>query len=307
MEVFAMRGRFSSAIVGLAALVLAAGLPRSASGGSMTYIALGDSVAFGETDFTHNPSYGDRGYVSLVANSLAATNGGVRPNVVNLGVDGETSSSFFGGGQALAPQNLNYPSAATSQNTLLVSQIASQQAAGNTIGAVTVSLGANDLFAAVGAPGFFAMNPAQQQSAILASMSTVQNNYTALLTELHALAPSAAVTLVGYYNPYPAVPGSPLAPLAGPAIQLLNAVIAGEAAAFGAKYVDTYTAFQGKESLLTHITDAPAGTNVHPNDAGYAVIGNLVQPVPEPATVALFGVFGLGLIGRAAYRRRRAA
>ena len=302
-----MRGRFSSAIVGLAALVLAAAAPRSASGGSMTYIALGDSVAFGETDFTHNPSYGDRGYVSLVANSLASANGGVRPNVVNLGVDGETSTSFFGGGQPLAPQNLNYPSAATSQNTQLISQIAAQQAAGHSIGAVTISLGANDLFATVGAPSFFALNPAQQQSAILAAMSTVQNNYTAVLTELHALVPNAAVTVVGYYNPYPAVPGSPLAPLAGPAIQLLNAVIAGQAAAFGVKYVDTYTPFLGHEGQYTHITNAPSGTNVHPNAAGYAAIGNAINPVPEPATVALFTVFGLGLIGRAAYRRRRAA
>ncbi len=302
-----MRGRFSSAIVGLAALVLAAAAPRSASGGSMTYIALGDSVAFGETDFAHNPSYGDRGYVSLVANSLASANGGVRPNVVNLGVDGETSTTFFGGGQPLAPQNLNYPSAATSQNTQLISQIAAQQAAGHAVGAVTISLGANDLFAAVGTPSFFALNPAQQQSAILAAMSTVQNNYTAVLTELHALVPHAAVTVVGYYNPYPAVPGSPLAPLAGPAIQLLNAVIAGEAAAFGAKYVDTYTPFLGHEGQYTHITDAPSGTNVHPNDAGYGVIGNAINPVPEPSTVALFTVFGLGLIGRAAYRRRQAA
>ena len=302
-----MRGRFSSAIVGLAALVLAAGSPRSASGGSMTYIALGDSVAFGETDFAHNPSYGDRGYVSQMANSLAGANGGVRPNVVNLGVDGETSTSFFGGGQALAPQNLNYPSAATSQNTLLISQIAAQQAAGHPIGAVTISLGANDLFAAVGTANFFAMSPAQQQSTILGVMSTVQNNYTAILTELHSLAPNAAVTVVGYYNPYPAVPGNPLTPLAGPAVQLLNAVIAGEAAAFGAKFVDTYTAFQGKEAQLTHITDAPSGTNVHPNAAGYAAIANAINPVPEPATVALLGVFSLGLIGRAAVRRRRTA
>ena len=302
-----MRGRFSSAIIGIAALVLASVAPRPTLAGSMTYIALGDSVAFGETDFAHNPSYGDRGYVSLYANSLAASNGGVRPNVVNLGVDGETSTSFLSGGQAAAPQNLNYSSSSTSQNTLLVSQLAAAQASGNTIGAVTVSLGANDLFAVVNQANFFSMSPAQQQSALLGSMSTVQNNYTALLTEIHALAPHAAVSLVGYYNPYPAVPGSPVTPLAGPAIQLLNAVIAGQAAAFGAKYIDTYTPIMGHEAQLTHITDKPAGLNVHPNDAGYAAIANAINPVPEPSTIVLLGVFGAGLIGRAAYRRRQAA
>jgi len=302
-----MRGALSSAIVGMAAMTLATATPRLAHGGSMTYIALGDSIAFGETDFTHNPSYGDRGYVSKFADHLAQSNGGVRPNVVNLGVNGETTTTFFGGGQPLAPQNINYPSASTSQNTLLISTIASEQAAGNTIGAVTVSLGVNDLFAVIGGPNFFSMSPAQQQQAILGSMSTIQNNYTAMLTELKSLAPTAAVTIVGFYNPYPAVPGNPATPLAGPAIQLLNAVIAGQAAAFGAKYVDTYTAFQGKEGSLTHITDAPSGTNIHPNDAGYDAIAQAINPVPEPSTLALLGLAGAGLLGRAAYRRRRAA
>lgn len=302
-----MRGALSSAIVGLAALGLASAAPRSALGGSMTYIALGDSVAFGETDFAHNPSYGDRGYVAKYADTLAASNGGSRPNVVNFGIDGETTTSFFGGGQPLAAQNLNYSGPGTSQNTQLVSKIAAEQAAGHTIGAVTVSLGANDLFAVVNNANFFSMNPAQQQSAILASMSTIQNNYTALLTELKALAPNASVSLVGYYNPYPAVPGSPITPLAGPAIQLLNAVIAGQAAAFGAKYVDTYTPFLGREGELTHITDPPAGSNVHPNDAGYGVIATALHPVPEPSTVALVGLLGAGLVGRSIARRRKAA
>jgi lysophospholipase L1-like esterase len=298
-----MRRAISSACVGLAAIAMAAVTPRAVQAGSMTYIAVGDSVAFGETDFTHNPSYGDRGYVSQVANSLASMNGGVRPNVINLGVDGETSTSFFGGGQAAMPWNLNYSGTTTSQNTMLLSDLAAQKAAGNTVSNITVSLGANDLFAVMNGPGFFAMPPAQQFSALLGAMSAVQNNYTALLSEIHALAPSAQVSLVGYYNPYAAVPGAPPAQLAGPAIQLLNAIIAGEAAAFGDKYVDTYSAFLGKEAQLTHITDTPVGTNVHPNDAGYTVIANAINPVPEPSTLAILGVLGLGL----AARRRKVA
>ena len=89
----------------------------------MTYIALGDSLAFGETDFTHNPLV-RRPRLRLVVLPTASPrqNGGVRPNVINLGVDGETTTSFFGGGQASAVQeDLNYPSASTSQNTLLTS------------------------------------------------------------------------------------------------------------------------------------------------------------------------------------------
>ena len=71
-------------------------LHRPVSAGT-TYLAIGDSLAFGETDFMHNPSNGDRGYVSLFADTLTQFNGGVRPNVVNLAFDGETTGSFFTG------------------------------------------------------------------------------------------------------------------------------------------------------------------------------------------------------------------
>lgn len=301
-----MRAVMIRAYVGLAAMMLASAAARPAEAGAMTYIALGDSLAFGETDFNHNPSYGDRGYVASVADSLAAKNGGVRPEVVNLAVNGETSSSFFSGGQASMPLNLNYANTMTSQNAMLAAKIAEEKAAGNTIGAVTVSLGANDLFAVVGAPSFFAMNPAQQQSVILASMTAIQNNYTNLLTELHELAPDATVTLVGDYNPFAAVPGSPLAALAAPAVQLLNAVIAGQAAAFGATYVDTYTPFLHHEAEYTYITADPAGQNVHPNAAGYGAISNAINPVPEPSTTAVMALLGLGLLGRTLRRHKPA-
>ena len=63
-----------------------------------TYIAIGDSVAFGETNFTGDPSYGDRGYVLPYSNYLTAQNQDRPPIVINLGVDGETTSTFFNGG-----------------------------------------------------------------------------------------------------------------------------------------------------------------------------------------------------------------
>ncbi len=61
------------------------------------YVALGDSITFGETDLNYVPSYGDRGYVTDFANVLAGRNGGTAPTVVNLAIDGETAASFMGG------------------------------------------------------------------------------------------------------------------------------------------------------------------------------------------------------------------
>ena len=294
-----MRAAISKTILGLAAIILWGTSAHPASAGAITYLALGDSLAFGQTqDASVSPSYGDRGYVAGVADVLGAVNG-VRPDVINLGISGETTSSFFGGGQYAAPLNLNYANTVTSQNTTLIAKVAEENAAGHTIGSVTVSLGANDLFAVTNSADFLAMSPADQQAALLGAVSKVQNNYTAILTELKTLTPSADIALVGYYNPFPGIPDSPILTVADPAIKLLNAVIAGQAAAFGVRYVDTYTPFLGHESEYTN--------GVHPNDLGYQVIASAINPVPEPTTMAVLGVLGLGLAGRAARRRHKAA
>jgi lysophospholipase L1-like esterase len=299
------RTRIATAILFVAIL----GSSRSALGDSMkTYLAIGDSMAFGETDFTQNPSNGDRGYVKGYADYLGAQNGGVRPNLINLGVDGETTSTFFNGGPhgdgpapgQPAPQlNTNYTDPSMTQNSLMLSTIATEKAAGHDIANVTVQLGANDLYAVASSPGFFTMSPADQQAKLAQAFGTILSNDTQLLTELRAQLPQTNLVLLGYHNPFAADPSSPIGQLAGPAIQALNALIAGEAAAFGARYVDTYTPFVGNELADTYI----ATGNVHPNDAGYALIVGQLEAVPEPSTLALVGIMFAGLL----VHRRRAA
>jgi lysophospholipase L1-like esterase len=291
----------------LLALALLATNPAHA--GSMTYLALGDSVAFGETDFSRNPSYGDRGYVGPYASFLADKSGGVRPTVVNLAVDGETSSSFFSGtgrnwtGPAVQSPtllNLNYSTPSLTQNSLMLETIQAQHAAGNTIGTVSVQLGANDLFSVMNSPGFFTLTSAQQQQLILVALGRFQQNETLLLTQIRSELPSANLILPGYYNPYAVDPTSPLAGLAGTAIQGLNSIIAKEALAFGGHYFDTYSAFVGHEAEYTYILSG----NVHPNEIGYGVIAQRIEAVPEPATLSIFAV---ALAGYGLSRRRKSA
>jgi lysophospholipase L1-like esterase len=269
------------------------------------YVALGDSMAFGETNFTANPSNGDRGYVSPYATSLASSNGGVRPNVVNLAADGETSSTFFNGstqhdgspGNPAYPWNLNYANSSSSQNLQLFTTIANEAAAGHVISNVSVQLGANDLLSAVNSAGFLTMTPAQQQAAIGQVLTGIQTHDATLLTELKTLLPNAHVVMLGYDNPFNADPTSAIGKIADPAIKALNALIAGEASAFGARYVDTYTPFLGHELAYTYI----ASGNVHPNATGYAVIAAQIEAVPEPST---FLVVGAGLAGWLVLGRR---
>jgi len=285
--------------------VLSLARPGSAD---VTYLALGDSLAFGETDFAHNPSKGDRGYVSILADHLAGFNGGMRPTVVNLGLDGETTSSYTTGvGNALGAQaaawNLNYPNAATTQSSLVATTIAQAHAAGRDVKYVTVSLGANDLYSALADPSFFALKPGQQGDMIHAKLSAVAANDATILHDLRAQLPNAQIALLGYYNPYPALTGTPIAQASSPVIQALNGVIAAEASIFKASYVDAYTPFLGHEADATYIRTLAFGQpNVHPNAAGYGLIGWQLSAVPEPSSVALLG---LGLVAVAARLRSR--
>jgi lysophospholipase L1-like esterase len=295
--------------------------PRPACADFGTYIAVGDSLAFGEYRFQNNPSNGDhRGYVGPLADALAAFNGGVRPTVIDLGVDGETSSSFFnpttpGNGQAPGQPgyalNTNYQTPFPAQNNLLLSTIASEQGKGHTIGLVTVQIGANDLYALGLDPTFLAKSPSEQQAIVMATLGTIQANDTKLLTELAQQAAGAKVVMLGYYNPFapfasdPSSPLYPIAQLAGPAIAGLNKVIAGEAAAFGVSYVDLATPFAGHELAYTDVAN---GGNSHPNATGYSIIvGQLIGVVPEPSGVVLMGLGVFGLAGFAWNRGRLVA
>ena len=317
-------------------LVAAASVFAAQAQAAPTYIALGDSITFGETDLTYVPSFGDRGYVSRFADTLASRNGGTRPSVVNLAIDGETASSFttnagrtppvMGRGDSpLQLENLNYANSnALSQSRLFADTVAAQTAAGNTIEAITITLGFNELAAL--AP--MQSTPAAQAAAVAAIPATLaayRANYAGVLDQVRSLAPDADLTLLGYYNPFPADPTSPGAPVFNAGGTQLNGVIQGLAAQYGAAYADTATPFVGNEARYTFQAAQPAGSsvgggfggvlpigNVHPNALGYSVIAAQVAAatagtapgataVPEPSALALLGAgvaFALGLARR---------
>jgi hypothetical protein len=88
-----------------ALFLVCCGLANDAWGGStQTYLSLGDSLAFGETDSMNppslapysDPSDGKRGFVAMYADYLGSRYG-TRPDVINLSVDGEATTSFTTG------------------------------------------------------------------------------------------------------------------------------------------------------------------------------------------------------------------
>jgi hypothetical protein len=297
---------------GLLSLIAAA----PASAGPI-YLALGDSSAFGETNRTRNPSDGDRGYVAPFADYLGKTTG-VRPEVLNLAINGETSSSYFTGvGRVSADgqgHNTNYNRlpVPTTQQDRLHQLLGSPDQAGR-VKTITVQIGANNLDAVASQPDFLTISDAERQSRILAAYEQVATDTVSILGDLKTRFPDADVYTLGYHNPYNGDPAHPFYPLADPAVKGLNQVIWGVSEQFGAKYVDVYGITHPNEKYRTLIDtwrNDPLNS-VHLNDRGYAAAGAaLIQEAggplatPEPATLVLAAVGGVIALGGRLRRRK---
>jgi lysophospholipase L1-like esterase len=305
-----------------AGLLLALICSSPASAGPI-YLALGDSSAFGETNRTRNPSNGDRGYVAPFADYLAhnGPNAGTRPEVVNLAIDGETSSSYFSGTGRVSADgqgfNTNYAGlpVPTAQQDRMHELLGSPDQAAR-VKTITVQFGANNLDAVASAPDFLTVSNAERQSRILAAYGQLTTDYVGILTDLKTRFPDADVYMMGYHNPYNGDPSHPFYPLADPAVKGLNQVIWGLSEEFGAKYVDVYGITHPNEKYRTYIDtwrDDPVNY-VHLNDRGYSAVASaLIQEAggplatPEPATIVLAAVGGLVALGGRLRRRNSLA
>ena len=282
-------GLAGTAMVAAASLMPA--LPASAtpvtgSAAYGTYLALGDSVAFGYVppQAVPTPNYYDPrsfvGYPEDVARAL-------HTRVSNASCPGETTASFLVPG---APSNgcENSPVSSTGYRTdypLHVQYRGTQMqyalkylAVYRHTRLVTIDIGANDVFLCQETTADACASAAELQ----AVLKEIQANLTTIYTEIRDVAHyhGLLVALTYYSLSY-----SDPTEVAG--TEALNSAIASVTEKFGGKVADGFAAFEGPSAAFGGspcaaglLIKLPDGTcNIHPSPAGHLLLARAIEDV----------------------------
>ncbi len=207
--------------------------------GTEVYIALGDSLAAGQT-----PDQAiDVGYTDLIAQELQRS-----------------------GRLAFFSKALSFPGYTTA-NVLESIQTDEAKEMLKNATLVTVSAGANDLLRLIQVKPTEGTVSYQQITADYA-LNGVRKNMEIIVKSIKELAPKAEIYIMGYYDAYPYVRESQKHGVQKE-LDILHTILRNQAEAHGATYIPVEEAFEGKEKELL-----PSISDVHPNLEGYRLMAN---------------------------------
>ncbi len=245
-----------------------------------SYLALGDSLAFGYSQAkfnslypNENPAAYDTGYVDDFGRVLKLFNRGLQ--IVNDGCPGETTGSFINGPcayQLAFP--LHHPYSGGPASSQLSDALVYLGAHPGAVSPITLDIGANDALGVI--KGVCNLEPvciAGQAPALFAHIAT---NLGLILAQLRGAAPHAQIIVLGLYNPF----GSTIAG-ADQLTAQLNTTMAAVAAGVGARFADPLPFFnppgaleQPTICLLTNMCTPLV--DIHPTNLGYAVLAGVI-------------------------------
>jgi lysophospholipase L1-like esterase len=289
-------GRRPSALLGVLSVVLVVAALVAGSAGARglggptrpgfrppvptSYLALGDSLAFGYSQAKfdslypdENPADYETGYVNDFADVLKVFDPGLQ--IVNDGCPGETTESLIKGPCAYQLEfPLHHPYAGGPDSSQLSDAIAYLEAHPGSVNPITIDIGANDALGLI--EGTCKLEAACVAAGAPAVFAKIGANLGLILGELRAAAPHAQIVVLGLYNPF----GETIA--GGDALTAdLNEVEAKVAAGVGARFADPLPLFNPPGALeapticlLTNMCTPLV--DIHPTDLGYKVLGGLV-------------------------------
>jgi lysophospholipase L1-like esterase len=256
------------------------GHPKPPGRPQLSYLALGDSLAFGysEAKFDalypeENPADYDTGYVDDFAKVLKI--GDPNLQVINDGCPGETTESFINGPceyQLEFPLHHPYVDGPTSSQ--LSDALTYLTAHPGAVNPITLDIGANDALGVI--EGTCKREAACVVKEAPALFAHIGANLGLILSDLRGAAPHATIIVLGLYNPF----GEKL--VGGDALTAdLNEVMSKVAAGVGARFADPLPVFNppGKleEPTICLLTNMCTPLeDIHPTDLGYAVLAGLI-------------------------------
>ena len=280
-------GLAGTAMVAAASLMPA--LPASAAGPAAngTYLALGDSVAFGFRPPASVPTPNYRsansfvGYPEDVGQAL-------RLGVWNASCPGETTASMLVAG---APSNgcENSPDGSPGYRTLYPLHVQYQGTqmqyalrylvTHRHTRLVTIDIGANDVFLCEGTTADMCASTAEFDAVLQQIAVNLTTIYTLIRHVAHYRGPLVALT---YYSlTYSSPPSA-----SEVALEALDSVIASVTEKFGGKVADGFAAFEGPSAAFGGSACAagllipvpPAGScNIHPTHAGHLLLAQAIE------------------------------
>ncbi|WP_338752169.1 SGNH/GDSL hydrolase family protein [Bacillus sp. FJAT-52991] len=230
-------------------LAVASVWPMKAEAAGVHYVALGDSLAAGQTP---NKEIG-AGYADLIALSLQQS-----------------------GNLASFSKKWAFPGYTTEQVLEQLDKKEVQQDV-RQANVITISAGANDLLPLIqndSVRGILSYEPIPAAFAL----NRVRKNYSQLLSEIKQLNPQAEIYAMGYYFPYPHVKEQHK-PSVEEQLGILNQIIQQEAERAGANFVPVSPRFGNDAKSLV-----PNAKDVHPNTAGYLQMANSFFDVYAPGS-----------------------
>lgn len=251
----------------------AQGAPQGPDRAMGWYLALGDSLAAGYQPTTGVDFTG--GYVGGVLEAVQTT--APKTKLVNLACPGERITTLVSGGTC-----------AYDEGTQLAQALQFLHAHGDKTRLITIDIGANDIQRCASVATASIDYPCIGQG-----LRDVGQLLPRALAQLRAAAPQAQIVVLDYYNPFLAAwgagpAGQQLANQSVPLQAALNSLIAAAAATAGASVAQVATAFQSTNwtptaggvptnvALICTWTWMCSRTDIHANDAGYAVMAQAV-------------------------------